>query len=393
MDHHTSDQVEYTFFPIDSLREAEVHVLSCTKNDLNGVVSQKSQNILPLGDFLIPPRKRKEPDMPSSELRPGARVKFFFRDRHDSRSSSVGTVVRFSPKDSSVLIYTDEERSEFCDMAGAKRYRIPTGHCILVTSKHVTVLIDQHDYNDLKGIPSGVGVTTSRGFTFRGALGERYGVEPGASGRLLYIDQGWAQISWFNWRTRIHRSWIAQDSKVFENCAMVPIIDLEWATLNATGSIKAYWNKGFQENVRAGDYVVYNHSSPCQIEHHDGRRSFTRGAILQVEQSEGMGTLQVKLVGGCKVDEIGAKVRVSTSCVAPLTEKFIPRSATVEIVADLEFKKGNLKGRRALVLLPTDLDGDIGVQFDEDVNGGSLDGVGESRKCLYIPASAVKVSE
>ena len=49
---------------------------------------------------------------------------------------------------------------------------------------------------------------------------------------------------------------------------------------------------------------------------------------------------------------------------------------------------------RAVVVLPLDQDGEIGLQFEEDINAGSLDGYGQDKRCLYIHHSAIeKVAE
>ena len=65
----------------------------------------------------------------------------------------------------------------------------------------------------------------------------------------------------------------------------------------------------------------------------------------------------------------------------------------VEITAEINFKKRSLKGMVGEVILSTDRDGDVGIELKEDINAGSLDGVGKGGHCIYIEASLVKISE
>lgn len=45
------------------------------------------------------------------------------------------------------------------------------------------------------------------------------------------------------------------------------------------------------------------------------------------------------------------------------------------------------------VILSTDAEGDVGIEFEEDLGAGSLDGIGKEGHCIYIEASLVKSSE
>jgi hypothetical protein len=73
-----------------------------------------------------------------------------------------------------------------------------------------------------------------------------------------------------------------------------------------------------------------------------------------------------------------------------IEEEFIDTGGEVEITAEISFRKRDLKGMQAVVVLPMDQDGEIGLQFKEDIAAGSLDGHGEDKKCLYIHHSALK---
>jgi hypothetical protein len=49
-----------------------------------------------------------------------------------------------------------------------------------------------------------------------------------------------------------------------------------------------------------------------------------------------------------------------------------------------------MKGK---VILSTDTEGDVGIEFKEDIGAGSLDGIGKEGHCIYIEADLVKSSE
>jgi hypothetical protein len=49
-----------------------------------------------------------------------------------------------------------------------------------------------------------------------------------------------------------------------------------------------------------------------------------------------------------------------------------------------------MKGK---VILSTDAEGDVGIEFPDDIGAGSLDGIGREGHCIYIEASLVKSSE
>ncbi len=393
----TMEEASYAFFPIGDPRENTVFISTKLIDLETKVATQIIEDSRPLKSFLLVQSKPKEPTMKSPELRPGARVKWAVRSIDALMPElGTGTVVYSNAYESTALIYADKTRAEGRDAPNeAEKYCIPNLHSLLLPQNNLVLLKEQGSYDTLKGMPRPIGVGTSRGFKFDlESDGTRLTVQAGKVGRLLSITEaGWALVHWYNWSTRWHQAHSLKVGQTYGRCLAVPFVHLEWCTLGPFGKVEAFWGPGLQQDIRVGDYVIYTHPTPCAIDHASGRRFITKGAILQVDTREDPSSFSIRVVGGCKLDEIGARARIRRSAIAPLTEKFIHRSATVEIVADLEFKKRNLKGRRAVVLLPTDLDGDIGVQFDEDINAGSLDGVGENRKCLYIPASVVKVSE
>lgn len=57
---------------------------------------------------------------------------------------------------------------------------------------------------------------------------------------------------------------------------------------------------------------------------------------------------------------------------------------------NFKFRNRELHNLCGEVLLGTDVEGDVGVQFDEDLGAGSLDGIGDDGKCLFVPAACLK---
>lgn len=53
---------------------------------------------------------------------------------------------------------------------------------------------------------------------------------------------------------------------------------------------------------------------------------------------------------------------------------------------ELTFRKHPLHEREGIVKIGTDADGDVGVEFAEDLGAGSLDGAGKDGHCLFVPA-------
>jgi hypothetical protein len=93
---------------------------------------------------------------------------------------------------------------------------------------------------------------------------------------------------------------------------------------------------------------------------------------------------QVVLAGGCDPAILGVPTIVGTKGLEKLEEEFVDVGGEVEVTATISFRKHDLEGMRAVVVLPLDQDGEVGLQFKEDIEAGSLDGHGENKRCLYI---------
>ncbi|MFW9998276.1 MAG: hypothetical protein ACFFD4_39925 [Candidatus Odinarchaeota archaeon] len=69
-----------------------------------------------------------------------------------------------------------------------------------------------------------------------------------------------------------------------------------------------------------------------------------------------------------------------------LKHRLIAQGTKVVVTTEMKHRGRDLRGRSGTVILPTDSEGDVGVEFAEGIlGGGSLDGRGEDGKCLYVP--------
>lgn len=123
-------------------------------------------------------------------------------------------------------------------------------------------------------------------------------------------------------------------------------------------------------------------------------RTARRGCIVELNSSTPLrnGKYKATIKRGSPqestFDAVGCYISVYETYLGPLTDWVI--GSKVEIVADIAFKRQNLKGKVASVLTEPDEDEDIGLEFTEEIKGGSLEGLGEEGRCLFVPVKAVK---
>jgi len=171
----------------------------------------------------------------------------------------------------------------------------------------------------------------------------------------------------------------------------VPAGNLRWCRFNPeTNTVSRTWYTTHMPHV-AGDILVYWSDKPHMISGSRHGYPITRGVLLRhvSHDLENRGLIVVPLSGMPK-EYIGVKVKIPKNSVRKFEEPFIDVGEEVEIVAEVMFKKKNLQRSRGKVILATDFEGDIGIQFPEDIGAGSLDGIGKEGRCLYIPAESVE---
>lgn len=142
--------------------------------------------------------------------------------------------------------------------------------------------------------------------------------------------------------------------------------------------------------------VVPGRSVSCMTK--EGREAMLpAGTVAELVDKADRNRVQTwycRIVGGCQESLIGVKLKIKESYMKlhPEPEKFFKQGQSVEIVAEIDFRKVPLKGMTGKVILSTDQDGDVGIEFPEDIGAGSLDGIGTEGRCIYIEASLVKSS-
>ncbi len=329
--------------------------------------------------------------------RTGLRVEF---RSSQTPNNYIGTIVTPDPEHALrpglFLVCADFARGHFRDlnMYTDSRYGIVVKHnCI-------RVLPDQSSAQAFSGVPDHIGVMVHASFKWEGIDFPRYSI-----GRLLRLDGDLAVVDWFNLRSSVFyeherisrpgRSGMAS----YSHCYPVPASALQWCRWDSNHEVKRLWRGSIQSGAgpkfKSGDYVVYVSPKPARI---SGERNYAvvKGAILRIKSHDSQGSLCIASLvnsGGLSPSDQEAaqlEVRLDPSYLALLEFPYIEAGNKVEITAALEFKKEKLQGARGLVILPTDADGDVGIQFHEDIGAGSLDGAGKSRHCLYVPAHSLQ---
>ncbi|KKL80964.1 hypothetical protein LCGC14_1999480, partial [marine sediment metagenome] len=180
----------------------------------------------------------------------------------------------------------------------------------------------------------------------------------------------------------------------YTNCYNVPRSMLVFCRLDDKNRVVAVWpNSGEQDDDtpwKKGDFLRILIAEPQRIT--NGTRNFriSPGTIVRYQGQVNRSKSHVILAGGVDPAILGAPITTSTKGLEKFEEEFIDTGGEVEITATISFRKRDLKGMRAVVILPLDQDGEVGLQFKEDIKAGSLDGYGEDKRCLYIHHSAVQ---
>lgn len=142
-----------------------------------------------------------------------------------------------------------------------------------------------------------------------------------------------------------------------------------------------------------GDIVTYQGAKFACEDQKGGIGYITKGAILRIILKLSDKIIDVKCIGNVNESLLGSQVRLQRGDLTLFEYAYIEKGKKVEIITEVIFRKQDLKGQKALVVLSTDQDGDVGLQFEKIGRAGNLDGAGKDGKCLYIFADALKVSE
>ena len=242
------------------------------------------------------------------------------------------------------------------------------------------------------GVPQHIGVCVRKEFVHGPIL-----FRPGHLGRLLkYADEGpvvEASVAWFNVEGMSEVLWSKRvgDMDYHKCCFTVPLENLTWCFFNTTSyQVLAFWRASFP-SFKEGDFLRYTGRKPIVLSGRKHGYVLTEGVILRHVGYDDQNSCVIGAVaGGMSKEALGMSVKVRKEDVVRFEEPYLAPGSAVEVVAEVVFRKKDLQGRKGTVILPTDGDGDVGVQFSEDIGAGSLDGVGKEGNCLYIPADALK---
>jgi len=273
------------------------------------------------------------------------------------------------------------------------------GYGMFIPKVCVAIREDQQSYRTFREVPRHVGVVVTEdtrvdNVTFKAGQTGRIVAQPnGAESRLM--------VNW-NFPNKNFYDASGSDSdgsgdiprETYPCCYNVPRGMLALCRLDNKNRVEVIWpNSGQDANdcdFKKGDYLRTIVAEGQRIT--NGERNFRidPGTIMRYQGQVDRQRSQVVLAGGCDPSIIGVPTIAATRGLEKLEEEFIDAGKEVEITATVGFRKRDLKGMRAVVILPLDQDGEVGLQFKEDIAAGSLDGYGEDKKCLYIHHSAMK---
>ncbi len=345
-------------------------------------------------------KKEEEPQMSSSMygLQSGDRIRADtdIRTKHHPKGASIrGTFVETSGKvhrKGYHLICMDVGDLELTASAGNHVAEQLCGkrHGLWVRTDRVRPASHQ---GDLHNIPPHIGMAPTSAFNCEYVKFPRRAV-----GRVIKRGRGskTVTIAWHNFQNRHMRNVKDSQGISWANGYSVPYGRLEWCHFanQVTGNkILKRWSWGLAAPKEPlGEFLIFVGDKPHALATDDQnyRYHVTKGVIVQNLGGDGDGCHSCKVVSGVPAIARGRTLRLRARDLTNLEPPFLPTGQVVEVVAEIVFKKADLRGKQGKVVLATDADGDIGIEFLEDLRAGCLDGEGKQGHCLYMPASAVK---
>lgn len=273
------------------------------------------------------------------------------------------------------------------------------GYGMFVPRESVRILEDQTSFKTFQQVPSHVGVVVIEDTKVNSVI-----FEAGQTGRIIMQPHGADARVMVNWNFSDRHFYDGSRSDDSYNqgmtrgdyltCYNVPRSMLALCHLDSKNRVLAIWpNSGEQADDtpwKKGDFLRILVAEPQRVTNGERNYRISPGTIMRYQGQVDRHKSQVVLAGGCDPAILGLPTIVSTKGLEKLEEEFIDVGGEVEITATISFRRQDLKGKRAVVILPLDQDGEVGLQFKEDIKAGSLDGYGDDKRCLYIHHSAVK---
>lgn len=290
------------------------------------------------------------------------------------------------------LLVTDQKSSEYQDLPDIG---IPYSTVFIDVnngSRNEVELLDSRDSDIWLTVQPQVGVYTVEDFEF-----DEVHFPAGTVGRVVRFAEA----------SRIEVMWnlptipsTPRDKKYsYLRPWEIPVKYIAFGTVDlGEGRLLTSWAGGAPPAVdskpkfKVGDTVAYMSSRALRVAGKDDRTyAVVKGTILTVTGTD-RGLVTATVIGNCQDKVLGAHLRTDTASVMPFSFVWIPEGKKVRVTKEIMFRKKSLQDKVGVVLSSTDQDGDVGVQFSEDIGAGSLDGLGHDGRCLFIPAQALEVS-
>lgn len=306
----------------------------------------------------------------------------------------VGAVEEMRGQESpgTILLCTDDESERF---RHHEQYT-GAGHGVMVTCKKAEV--DEIMGDSWHTVPENVGVCVRKSFEH-----DTVGFPSGVTGRIVAppdMDRSMVLISW-NFSNDNFHNHEDNGGNLWNQCWQVPLSKISMCLLNYEKKVLSHWPAGLgnkKSDRKKEDICTVTGRSVNYVNEETGREQvLPEGTVVELLKNNGGSsrTWTCRIIGGCPDGMMNAALNISERYLRdhPSPDSFYRPGQVVEIVAKVDFRKKPLQGMKGQVILSTDAEGDVGIEFKEDIGAGSLDGIGREGHCIYIEASLVKSSE
>jgi hypothetical protein len=268
---------------------------------------------------------------------------------------------------------------------------------VMVSAKKAEV--DEAMGDTWHNVPDNVGVCARKEFRH-----DDVGFPAGCTGRIVAppdADRNMVLVSWNFSNDNFHTH---EDSGggLWNQCWEVPLSKVSMCLMNNNEKkVISHWPAGMgnkRPERKVKDVCIVTGRSVSYMNEETGREQILPEAtVVELLKNNGGShrTWTCRVIGGCPDGMINATMNIRELYLKnhPHPDRFYRPGEVVEIVAKVDFRKVALQGMKGKVILSTDTEGDVGIEFKEDIGAGSLDGIGKEGHCIYIEADLVKSSE
>jgi hypothetical protein len=245
-------------------------------------------------------------------------------------------------------------------------------------------------------VPPHIGVVSRQGF-----VQDDVKISKGRTGRIVNRSPGnddMIGVSWNfsnpNFSSEVDKSGVGR-----HNIWSVPAAKINLCLINGPdGNIKTVWPNKFGSGItyEVGDLCKIAGRGVTVLDNRDREVTLSVDTIVELLERGDVRNRNwnCRVIGGCPDSIFNHHVNIRENYLRqhPTPDLFYRPGQGIEIVAEVDFRKRPLQGMKGKVILSTDAEGDVGIEFKEDIGAGSLDGIGKEGHCIYIEASLVKSS-